>query len=108
MRTRWIIAAALVAVGLVWIGQGLGLLPRLELHGRRPRWAVGRRWSCWSAARSWADRVQEPPPGLSQAVQVASAGPTVTVVAEADERQPQQLRRRPAAEPRSPPSSIRR
>ena len=26
MRTRWIIAAILVVVGAVWIGQGLGLI----------------------------------------------------------------------------------
>jgi hypothetical protein len=26
VRTRWIIAAVLVAVGAVWIGQGLGII----------------------------------------------------------------------------------
>ena len=27
MRTRWIIAAVLVLIGAVWVGQGLGLFP---------------------------------------------------------------------------------
>ena len=40
MRTRWIIAAALVAIGLVWIGQGLGLLGRSGFMDNDVRWAM--------------------------------------------------------------------
>jgi hypothetical protein len=40
VRTLWIIAAAFVAVGLVWIGQGLGLLRGSSFMVDDPRWAV--------------------------------------------------------------------
>lgn len=40
MRTRWIIAAAFVAVGLVWIGQGLGILRGSSFMVGDPRWAM--------------------------------------------------------------------
>lgn len=40
MRTRWIVAAALTATGLVWIGQGLGLIGGSSFMVDDIRWAV--------------------------------------------------------------------
>lgn len=40
MRTRWIVAAGLAAVGLVWIGQGLGLLRGSSFMVNDVRWAI--------------------------------------------------------------------
>jgi len=40
MRTRWVLAAGLAAVGLVWIGQGLGLLRGSSFMVGDPRWAI--------------------------------------------------------------------
>ena len=40
MRVRWIGAAGLAAVGLVWIGQGLGLLRSASPMVDDPTWAV--------------------------------------------------------------------
>ena len=40
MRTRWIFAAALAAMGLIWIGQGLGLLGRSGFMDNDVRWAM--------------------------------------------------------------------
>ena len=40
MRTRWIIAAGLAAIGLVWIGQGLGLLRGSSFMVDDLRWAI--------------------------------------------------------------------
>lgn len=40
MRTRWIIAAGLAAIGLVWIGQGLGLLRGSSFMVDDRRWAI--------------------------------------------------------------------
>jgi hypothetical protein len=40
LRTRWIIAAALAAVGAVWIGQGLGLLRGSSFMTDDIRWAI--------------------------------------------------------------------
>ena len=40
MRTRWIIAVAAVAVGFVWIGQGLGIIGGSSLMVGDARWAV--------------------------------------------------------------------
>jgi hypothetical protein len=40
MRTRLIVALALVAVGLVWVGQGLGLLRGSSFMVNDVRWAV--------------------------------------------------------------------
>lgn len=40
MRTRWIIAAILVVVGAVWIGQGLGLVRGSSFMIDDPRWAL--------------------------------------------------------------------
>ena len=40
MRTRWIVAAGLAAVGLVWIGQGLGFLRSSSFMSSDVRWAV--------------------------------------------------------------------
>jgi hypothetical protein len=40
VRTRWIVAAGLFAVGLVWVGQGLGLLRGSSFMVDDPRWAI--------------------------------------------------------------------
>ena len=40
MRTRWIVAAGLAAIGLVWIGQGLGFLRGSSFMDDDARWAV--------------------------------------------------------------------
>lgn len=40
MRGRMITAAAVVLVGLIWIGQGLGLLRGSSFMVDDPRWAV--------------------------------------------------------------------
>jgi hypothetical protein len=40
MRTRAIVAIGLAAVGLVWIGQGLGLIRGSSFMVDDPRWAV--------------------------------------------------------------------
>lgn len=40
MRTRWIIAAILVIVGTVWIGQGLGILRSSGFMVGDSRWAL--------------------------------------------------------------------
>jgi hypothetical protein len=39
-RGRWIVAVALIAVGLVWIGQGLGLLRGSSFMVDDLRWAA--------------------------------------------------------------------
>ena len=40
MRIRWIGAAGLISVGLVWIGQGLGILRGSSFMVGDPTWAV--------------------------------------------------------------------
>ena len=40
MRTRWIIAAVLVALGLVWIGQGSGIIRGSGFMTGDVRWAI--------------------------------------------------------------------
>ncbi|MEA2610255.1 MAG: hypothetical protein QOJ75_2498 [Chloroflexota bacterium] len=40
MRTRWIIAAAVAVTGLVWIGQGLGILRGSSPMVGDTRWAI--------------------------------------------------------------------
>ena len=40
MRTRWIIAAILIVVGAVWIGQGLGLIRGSSFMIDDIRWAI--------------------------------------------------------------------
>lgn len=40
MRTRGILAVGLAAVGLVWIGQGTGILQGSSFMVGDPRWAV--------------------------------------------------------------------
>ena len=40
MRVRWIGAAGLTAVGLVWIGQGLGILRGASFMVDDVRWAA--------------------------------------------------------------------
>jgi hypothetical protein len=40
MRARWIVAGVLIAIGAVWIGQGLGLLRGSSLMVDDVRWAV--------------------------------------------------------------------
>ena len=39
MRIPWIIAGVVIAIGLVWIGQGSGALPGSVMSGD-PRWAL--------------------------------------------------------------------
>jgi len=39
MRIRWIVAGVVIAIGLVWIGQGSGALPGSVMSGD-PRWAL--------------------------------------------------------------------
>jgi type VI protein secretion system component VasK len=40
MRTRWIIAAVLLLVGVVWIGQGLGIFRGSGFMDGDVRWAA--------------------------------------------------------------------
>ena len=40
VRIRWIGAAGLISVGLVWIGQGLGILRGASFMGGDPIWAA--------------------------------------------------------------------
>jgi LPXTG-motif cell wall-anchored protein len=40
MRTRWIIAAVLILIGVAWMGQGLGLLPGTGFMDGDTTWAV--------------------------------------------------------------------
>lgn len=40
MRTRWIVAAVLTVTGLVWIGQGLGVLRGSSPMVDDGRWAI--------------------------------------------------------------------
>lgn len=40
MRSRWIIAVVLVLVGIVWIGQGLGIIRGSGFMIDDTRWAV--------------------------------------------------------------------
>lgn len=40
MRTRWIVAIGLAVVGLVWIGQGVGLIRGSSFMVGDPRWAI--------------------------------------------------------------------
>jgi hypothetical protein len=40
MRGRLIIAGVLIVIGLVWLGQGLGLFPGSGLMDGDVRWAV--------------------------------------------------------------------
>jgi hypothetical protein len=39
VRTRWIIAAILVLVGAVWVGQGLGIIGGSSFMTGDARWA---------------------------------------------------------------------
>jgi hypothetical protein len=41
MRTRWIIAVVMALTGLVWIGQGVGILHGSSLMVGDVRWAIG-------------------------------------------------------------------
>ena len=40
MRARWIVAAVLVLLGLVWIGQGTGLIRSSSFMTDDIRWAL--------------------------------------------------------------------
>lgn len=40
MRTRWVIAVGLTLVGLVWLGQGLGILRGSSFMVGDTRWAI--------------------------------------------------------------------
>ena len=79
MRTRWIIAAVVAVVGLVFIGQGTSILAGSGGMYGDSRWAIvgagdGRRSARRSAGPPFRNRRR----GLSQPVQVVSSGPTVT------------------------------
>jgi di/tricarboxylate transporter len=39
-RTRWLVAAVLIVVGLVWVGQGTGLLQGSSFMVDDTRWAI--------------------------------------------------------------------
>ena len=88
MRIRWIIAAILVLVGAVWIGQGWGSSTApasWTTTGSGPSSVPS--WSSAGVVVGWT-AVRARPPGLSQAVQVGSAAPDRHVVAVPGERQP--------------------
>ena len=40
MRARWIVAAVLILLGLVWIGQGTSVIPGSGFMTGDPRWAL--------------------------------------------------------------------
>jgi hypothetical protein len=40
MRTRWIVAGVMAVTGLVWIGQGLGVVRGSSFMVDDPRWAI--------------------------------------------------------------------
>ena len=40
MRTRWIAATGLAAIGMIWIGQGFGLLRGSSFMVDDRRWAI--------------------------------------------------------------------
>jgi len=40
VRTRWIVAGVLAMTGLVWIGQGLGIVRGSSFMVDDPRWAT--------------------------------------------------------------------
>jgi hypothetical protein len=40
MRTRWVIAAVLAVVGVVWVGQGLGIIRGSGFMTDDVRWAI--------------------------------------------------------------------
>ena len=55
MRTRWLAAAGLAAVGLVWIGQGLGWLRGSSFMVGDSRWAIaGAALVAMAAVVGWA------------------------------------------------------
>jgi hypothetical protein len=55
MRTRWIVAAGLVAVGLVWVGQGLGFLRSSSFMVNDVRWAIaGATLLLFGAVLAWS------------------------------------------------------
>ena len=78
MRARSLIAGVLILVGLVWIGQGTGIIRGSGFMTDDLKWAVDRRGPARRRHRRRRDGRQEPPGGLSQRVQTASAGPAVT------------------------------
>ena len=78
MRARTLIAGVLILVGLVWIGQGTGVIRSGGFMTDDITWAVIGVVLRRRRRRRRRDRGQEPPEGLSQRVQVASAGPAVT------------------------------
>ncbi len=80
MRGRVITATLLVAVGLVWIGQGLGLLRGSSFMVGDVRWAVAGTRGGRDRRGDRHQREAGAPPGLSHPAQVASAGPAVTAL----------------------------
>ena len=93
MRTRWIIAAVLVIVGAVWIGQGLGLFRAPGSWTATCTWAVDRGGPGRRRDRRRLDRAQDAPPaGLSQRGPGRLGAADGHLVAVADQRQPEQPR----------------
>ena len=92
MRTRWIIAAVCVAGRTRLDRPGNGPAQGLRVHGRRHDLGDRRCRSRRARRRHRLDRVQGPPPGLSQAGPGRFVEPGRDRVAVADERQAQQPR----------------
>ena len=54
MRTRWIVATGLAVIGMVWIGQGFGLLRSSSFMVDDLRWAIaGAALLCGGLALGW-------------------------------------------------------
>ena len=62
MRTRWIIAAVLILIGVAWMGQGLGLLPGTGFMDGDTTWAViGAILAIAGIAVAWTAIRERPP-----------------------------------------------
>jgi hypothetical protein len=63
MRTRWIIAIVLILIGVVWIGQGLGLFRGSGFMDGDPFWAlIGALLAIAGIVVAWtAFRMRHPP-----------------------------------------------
>ena len=106
MRGRLIAASLLVAVGLVWIGQGLGLLRGSSFMVDDVRWAVGRAGGGRARRGARDQRVAvAPAAGLEPGGPGRLGRAGRDVVAVADERQPEQaaVARRAARRSRASP-----
>ena len=77
MRIRWFMIVALGLVGLIWIGQGLGIIRGSGFMTDDIRWAIIGAVLHRVRHRPRDHRAPAPPEGLSQAAQAASARPAV-------------------------------